>query len=476
MSRTLKRILVAAGSVVGLLVLGACAVLLFVDVDRYKPRLEAAASDALGMDVRVDGRLGMGFFPDLHLTVADARILGEQGVVVASAKRTRLGIALLPLLRRDVRFHRIELTQPGLSIVRDPGGRLNVERLKKVLALLGSLDGASVTLSDGTLTYADGRSGQGFEAAGLQLEVSRLRLAGGGNPWFGKGSSVQARLACREIRSKTVTVSALKASVLGKDGVFTLEPVTMGVFGGQATGSLRADASGPVPLYQVHYSLPHFRIEEFFKTLSPQKAAEGMMDFSASLAMQGTTMSRIAQTTAGEVSLRGENLTLVGNDLDRQLSRFESSQTFNLVDAGAVFFAGPLGLAVTKGYNFASLFRSSGGNTSIGALVSDWRVEHGVAHATDVAFATTKNRIALQGGLDFVHGRFAGVTVAVIDANGCATARQVIHGPFARPTVDKPRVLASLAGPVVKLYRQTRGLFPAGPCETFYSGSVAPPR
>ncbi|TFG89521.1 MAG: AsmA family protein [Gemmatimonadales bacterium] len=475
MSRSLKRIIFALGGAVGLLLIVALAAPLFVDVNAYKPRLEAAASDALGMDVRISGRLGMGFLPDLHLTVADARILGEQGVVVASAKQTRLGIALLPLLRREVRLHRIELTQPMLSIERDPDGRFNVERLKKVAALLGALDGARVSLSDGTLLYADKGSGEGFEATGLQLKVSRMRLTGGMSPQLGKGLSVKAELVCREIRAKGLAVSALKVSVLGKDGAFTLEPVTMSIFGGQVTGSLRADVSGPVPLYRIHCSLPHFRIEEFLKTLSPEKAAEGAMDFSASLAMQGRTMGQIVQTAAGEVSLRGENLTLVGNDLDRTLSRFESSQTFNLVDVGAVFFAGPLGLAVTKGYNFASLFRGSGGNTHVGTLVSDWRVEHGVAQATDVALATTKNRIALQGGLDFVHGRFADVTVAVVDASGCAKVQQAIRGSFAKPTVEKPRVLTSITGSVVKLYKQTRGLFPAGPCEAFYSGSVAPP-
>jgi AsmA protein len=250
----------------------------------------------------------------------------------------------------------------------------------------------------------------------------------------------------------------------------------MSIFGGQVAGDLHADLSGPVPLCRIRCSLPHFRIEEFLKTLSPEKAAEGAMDFSASLSMQGNSTSQMVQTAAGEVSLRGENLTLVGNDLDRRLSRFESSQNFNLVDVGAVFFAGPLGLAVTKGYNFASLFRGSGGSSRIGTLVSDWSLERGVARAKDVALATAKNRIALQGGLDFVNGRFADVTVAVIDARGCARVRQVIRGSFGKPVVEKPRILRSLAGPVLKLYTRTRGLFPAGPCEVFYSGSVAAPR
>jgi uncharacterized protein involved in outer membrane biogenesis len=472
----LKHILFVIGGTVGLLLLVVVVGPLVVDLDRYKPRLEAVASEALGMEVRIGGRLSLGFLPGCHVTVEDVRILDEHAMAVASAKQASLGIALVPLLRREFRLSRVGLTQPRLCVERGLDGRFNVGRLRKAVALLGALDGASVSLSGGTLLYADRRSGEEAEVSGLNLNVSRMRLAGGRSPEPWKGLSLKADLACGEIRAKDLSVSALSVSVDGRDGVFELKPVTMHIFGGQVAGSIQADLAGPVPLCQIHCSLPHFRIEEFLKTLSPTRAAEGEMDFSASLSMQGSTMSQLAQTAAGEMSLRGENLMLVGNDLDRVLSRFESSQNFNLVDVGAVFLAGPLGLAVTKGYNFAGLFRGTGGSSRIRALVSDWRVERGVAHAKDVALATSKNRIALQGGLDFVDRRFADVTVAAIDANGCARVWQVIRGSFGKPVVEKPRVLASLAGPVLKLYKRTRGLFPAGPCEVFYSGSVAPPR
>jgi AsmA protein len=290
-----------------------------------------------------------------------------------------------------------------------------------------------------------------------------------------KGLSLDAKLSCKELRTQDVSVSALEASVIGKDGVFELDPVTMRIFGGRMTGRLQADCSGSVPGYQFRCSLPRFRIEEFLKTLSPERAAVGPMDFSASLSMQGTTLRQMVQTSTGEASLRGEGLVLEGHDLDRELSRFKSSQRFNLVDVGAVFFAGPLGLTVTRGYSFSSLFLGSGGRSNIRTLRSNWRVERGVARAKDVAMATSKNRIALQGGLDFVHGQFENVTVAAIDANGCARVRQVIHGPFANPTVDKPNVLESVAGPVIKVFKLARHLLPAGHCEVFYSGSVAAP-
>jgi hypothetical protein len=84
----------------------------------------------------------------------------------------------------------------------------------------------------------------------------------------------------------------------------------------------------------------------------------------------------------------------------------------------------------------------------------------------------------LQGGLDFVNDEYDDVVVALIDSNGCARVRQKISGPFSKPVVGKPSVLASLAGPVLNLLRKAGDLLPGsgGKCEVFYSGSVAPPK
>jgi AsmA protein len=192
--------------------------------------------------------------------------------------------------------------------------------------------------------------------------------------------------------------------------------------------------------------------------------------------MQGKTAHEFKQTTEGEATLRGDNLTLEGRDLDREISRYARSQNFNLVDVGGVFFMGPLGLAVTKGYNFATLFAGNGGSSKINTFVSGWKVERGVAQAKDVALATNKNRIALKGGLDFVNDAFANLTVAVIDARGCATMRQEIRGPFKKPVLEKPNVLKSVAEPALKLLQQTGELLGGESCVVLYSGSVAPPQ
>jgi AsmA protein len=291
-----------------------------------------------------------------------------------------------------------------------------------------------------------------------------------------KNLSFTAELSCGVVRKNKFTVSDLKVSADGKNGVYALKPVAILAFGAQGSGDIQADFSGAVPLYTVHYSLPQFHIQEFFKALSPQTVAEGLMDFSANLSMRGKTVHEMRQTADGQISLRGSDLALKGNDLDLQVSRFESSQNFDLVDVGAFFVAGPLGLVVSKGYDFAGIFRGSGGSSKIPTLVSDWKVDRGVAHAQDVAMATKENRVALHGGLDFANERFNEVTMAVIDSKGCAKVVQKVRGSFRKPVVEKPSILGSLTGPAVKLVKKGRDLFPGGECEVFYAGSVAPPK
>ena len=550
----------AAGGLFALLILAAVALVLFVDVNAHKPGLEAAASDALGMEVRIGGRLGIGLTPGLHVALEDVRIR-NRGADVASAKETVLGIELLPLLHKEVRIVKIGMKRPRISIEQDRDGKFNFETPEEEAGKKTAeeakvtrffLDVAKISLSDGALFYADKKTGEVLEAGDFNLDVSRLRFTGGKKSDLLKNLSFAAEFACKEfrkgslavsnlklriegkdglygirpvtadrlvysgsggkvtadrlalgvenlavggdgkadllrrisfsgtagigeVRTEDLVVSDLKSAVAGKDGVLDLHPVTMRLFGGQGSGSLRADLSGSVPLYHGRYSLSGFRIEEFLKVLSPKKIAEGSMDFSATLSMRGKTANEMKQAANGEVSLRGENLTLDGVDLDRTFSRYEASQSFNLVDVGAFFFAGPFAPLITKGYNFASLFQGSGGSSRIRALVSDWNVERGIARAKDVAMAMDENRIALMGGLDFANERFNDVTVAVVDGKGCATVRQRIRGPFRKPEVEKASVLESVTGPALKLFKQAKKLF-GGRCEVFYAGSVAPPK
>jgi AsmA protein len=473
MSNSRKPILFVVGGVVAVLVVVGVVVLLVLGVNA-KRQVQSLASDALGMEVSVGGRLDIGFFPSFHIAMENVQIR-NRGSEVASAAQASPGIELFPLLHREVRMHSIALKQVRMTIERQRDGKFNFEPQTALKGTLPLADTTKVSVSDVTLLYTDQQSGKGFEARSCDLDVSHLQRSVQKGAALLTSLSFTAALACGTIGTSELVMSNVKSSIDGNAGIFDLNRVTMHVFGGVGSGNIRTDLSGSVPEYHVHFSLSNFRLAESFKTLSPRKVGDGPMDFSANLSMKGATTDAIVRSAAGEVSLRGHDLTLEIGDIDKELARYQSSQNFNLVDVGALFFAGPLGLAVTKGFNFASVLQSSSGSSQIRTLVSEWRIERGVAQAKDVAMTTKENRIALKGGLDFVNGRFKEVTVALIDAQGCAMAQQKIRGPFDRPEVEKPNVLTSLAGPALKLLSQAKSLF-GGKCDVFYAGSVAPPR
>jgi AsmA protein len=475
MSKTIKISLFVGGGIIALLICVTVALLIFVDTDAYRARLETAAANALGMEVRIAGNQALDLWSGLHISLEDVH-LAQQGAEVASAEQVRLGIELFPLLQNKIRIGTLALKKPRISIERDQDGKFNYEKTKSASNSEATLGWSKVSLTEGTLVFSDQQSGMGFEAADCSFKVIQLRHSDWKVSNILQDLSFTAALACGAVRSHDLMLSAVNISASGKHGVIDLKPATMQVFAALGSGSLHADFTGAVPLYDLHYELSAFSIEEFFKLLSPQQVATGVIDFTADLSTQGKTLSEIKQALSGKASLRGEKIKLLGRDLDEQFSNFESSQNFNLVDVGVVLFAGPLGLLVTKGYNFASNLQGPGGSSEIRTLISDWQIKNGVVQAQDVALATGKHRVALQGGLDLVNETFNDLNLALIDADGCAKARQSILGSFQDPQVEKPNFIKALAGPVVNVLKLGEDLLPGGECEPFYTGSVAPPK
>ncbi|MDO9468849.1 MAG: AsmA family protein [Thiobacillus sp.] len=475
MPKSFKTPALILGALVGLIVLIAIALSLFWDLNAHKPRLEAAASEIAGMDVRIDGRIGIAFFPGVAITLEDVHVR-NRGTEIVTTRKARIGVDFLALLRQDIRLRHATLEQPVIYIERDRAGRYNYERPESVRQSLPDLSLAKLVFADGVLRYLDRRSGWQAEAAACDLDARDLQIVGRQTPGILKQLSVAADIACKTVRTNDYAAADLNTKVDGQNGIFDLEPLTMRLFDGQGAGRLRANFTQTLPRYDLSYTLTQFRLDALLKTLSPQSVPQGAVDLTAQMAMQGRSVKNLKQTLAGEVTMRGTDLVFNGRDLDEAFDNFESSQSFNLMDVGAVFLAGPLGLAVTKGYNFASILQGSEGRSEIRTLVSDWTVERGIARSQDVAIATRRHRVALQGRLDFVDARLDGVTVALVDAKGCIRAQQSIHGPFSKPVVEKVSTLKALTGPVVSLFKQVGALFPGGACEVFYAGSVAAPK
>jgi uncharacterized protein involved in outer membrane biogenesis len=474
MSKTMKRVFAALAAllaILAILVVWLGPRLLGANV---RSRLEADASAALGMQVQVGGSVTLRFFPGLHVTVADVHIR-NRGVDVASAGEVELAIELYSLLHKDLAFQGVRFKRARITIERDKSGQFNIDRAPTPASSSAGTDIAGVSFADSSLFYTDAQRGNDFAAEKCGLNLSDLKLAPGASPDTFKALSFTGELICEKMRTNNLTATQVKASVAGAGGTLKFEPVTLEMLGGHGSGNVTADFTGADPVYHVHASIKKLEIADFSKTVTPEKIAEGALDFSANLTMRGTPKTGVMDTVAGEASLRGNDLVLDIGDLDKEFSHYESTQNFNLIDVGAFFLAGPLGLAVTKGYDYARILKKSQGRTTIRTLISQWKIERGIAQAEDVALATPENRIAMTGGLDLVNDSYADVTVALISPQGCVRVAQKIHGSFRKPEVEKPNVVTAITGPARGLLSKGKKLFGAK-CAVFYSGAVQPPK
>lgn len=478
----MKKFLVVLGLLVGLVVAGVIALLLLVDVNAYKPRIEAAVADALGMELRIQGKAALRLVPSVGISVADIRVR-NRGTELVKLGSLRIGVKLVPLLSRELRITEFVLEKPDVLIEKGKDGKFNFEtppRAARPASSAGETTALFVrnsAIRGGRFVYVDRNTGSRVELDGVDLAVRDLSLGGKAGSGLVKTLSFTGDLGIAGFRAGNVSASDVRASVKAANGVFRVSPLTMRMFGGSGKGEIDADLSGDSNAVKVRYTLSGFRAEDALSTVSRKNTVSGPLSLSPDLSFRGKNADAMIRSMSGTVSLRGENLAVRGLDIDELLTKISQSRNVGIADVGAFVLAGPLGTLATKGFEAGGIYTSThGGETRITRLVSDWAVSGGVAEARDVAFATRKNRIALKGRLDIANGRFAGVTVASLDEKGCAKLRQGINGPFKDPKLDKVSTLQSAAAPILGLFAETKKLLARGECEPFYTGTVAHPK
>ena len=198
------------------------------------------------------------------------------------------------------------------------------------------------------------------------------------------------------------------------------------------------------------------------------------MNIDLDLFSNGLTWGTVKDNLGGTIKLAGDSMVVYGLDVDRTLEKYEKSQKFNLVDLGAFMVAGPLGPVVTKGTDFARLMTikiDSTERTPIKSFRGNLRFEKGVISSEDFAVATTRNRIAFDGSVDIKNDTIPGITIAVVDKNGCSLMDQKIYGKTSNLKVGKLNVTKTLMGPVINAANTVVG----NNCKPVYKGTVQHP-
>jgi AsmA protein len=266
-------------------------------------------------------------------------------------------------------------------------------------------------------------------------------------------------------------VENLSHDIRVRDGVFRVKTDQSLLLQAPGEGEYVLAPFAETPHYAVQFELNDLPVNKVMESFLLDTIITGAIDFQLDITAEGRDLPEIISGIKGELVLYGEDLTLHGIDLDEVIKQFRRSQNFNLVDVGAVMFAGPAGLALTKGGAYASMLVTDYGETSpISEIVSDWEFQDGTIRLRDVAFSTDETRIAAKGWLDFPRDSLD-ISFAVIDQRGCNIIGQDLYGSIKAPEKSKIKLFSTLLAPVTNLLEATLGI----DCEPFYEGRVRHP-
>ncbi len=121
---------VAVGLVAAVAIIFTAAALylaLVFDANRYKPEVTAAAREATGRELAIDGDLALGLFPQPHVRVGAVRLANPPGFdgAMVEWESARAKVALLPLLRRHVQIDELAVERLNIQLLKNRKGQDN---------------------------------------------------------------------------------------------------------------------------------------------------------------------------------------------------------------------------------------------------------------------------------------------------------------------------------------------------------------
>jgi len=228
MSAKKIKVLFVLGGGAGALVLAVVVFALTFDINSYRLRIETSASEATGLDVRINGKMGLSFFP-IGLSAKDVHVTSKGGEIL-SLENLKMGVEFLPLLNRQLKVTGCDLVKPVVTIVKDADGQYNFENPDKKPT--GKEHGAAFSLNElklsrGSLVYLDKKTGEKTEFKDINLAIKNLSIANTSGEIV-KDVSFTASLDCKEVLQNDFRIENVKASVKVAKGTYNFEPLSIG--------------------------------------------------------------------------------------------------------------------------------------------------------------------------------------------------------------------------------------------------------
>lgn len=197
MNRMLKWILIGGGGVLILLIVAIVLVPLLVDVNHYKPQIEAKVQEATGRTFTIGGEIALSVFPWVGLSLSDLRLGSPTGFKepeLLTVGDFEARVKLMPLLSRRIEIKRVVMQAPRIVLVKNKTQKTNwdfkrpasqTEDAKPAVKdapaeasgfALQSLTAEEIAIRDGALTFIDHTSGKRQEVSEITLALTDVSL------------------------------------------------------------------------------------------------------------------------------------------------------------------------------------------------------------------------------------------------------------------------------------------------------------
>jgi AsmA protein len=466
---------IVVGTLAAVIILAVVGLAAYARTDAFHAKLQRAASRGMGMQVSLDGPLSIGIFPSPNITLYDVHVQ-NRGVPLGAVDEAYVRYRWIPLFHRDPEVETVVVKGAHVLIRKGTDGTLDLVRSTPPVHIRahGPIE---ITATDSVIRYEDAKGGAWIQAEGCDAKVHQAYSEKpDGRRALERLSFSSADMSCKTVNSAKFTGTDLKLSAVapGK-GVYDLSPITLQAFSAPATARFHGEFKGDDESYTAAVDVPDVQIARILSGLGFRPIATGQVSLSGDMAYHGVSHRDLLESVNGGITFHGTGITLQGYDLDKEMTRFERTQRFDLADVVGLFVLDGAGMLATKGYDYGELIsKRRGGTSHVHELVAQVQISDGVVHTQDVAMSTDTHRMAAQGSLKLTTDDLGNVTLALVDAKGCPIAEEKLAGSIRKPKLAKGNVLRTIAGPVRRLANKAEDVFTTNGCKPFYDGTVKP--
>jgi AsmA protein len=188
---------------------------------------------------------------------------------------------------------------------------------------------------------------------------------------------MDGRVAVGQLTVNSAKLEDVNLRVAARDGVLSLDPLTMKLYQGTASGKTVVDVKGPSPVTDLQLHLDRVQVHPLLKDLAGKDFLEGTAKAQMTLSMTGDDPARIKQTLGGKGSFVVSDGAIIGVDLAGMARNVKAA-------LGGEVKSGPKP------------------RTDFAELLVPFTIDNGVAHTSETTLKSPLLRLLAAGKADLV--------------------------------------------------------------------------